>query len=139
VGGYIETALRFGLHSSTYVMGRLVFTDSTAIGSNAAGTFLYPDATGILNAAVLGGTLNAMGAGGVQVRGFSPALHMRLVWQAANTWRIMLSPDGISWSQVGLADLSKVMIPTQMGVFATSWGGAVYDRVTSFEYFRCSG
>src|SRR5690606_15106891 len=44
-----------------------------------------------------------------------PWIWVRLTYQAADTWRKEISPDGISWTTVGISDMSKTMTPTHVG------------------------
>lgn len=137
-GGYIETAMRLlGPASGNFAMAGLVLCDGTTVNANAVAAFVYTN-TYQLSYAYLSGTLtNMVSSGGVGLGLLGPNMFTRLTWQAANTWRMELSPDGISWTPLAAADKSFTLTPTHMGLFVTNWGTGNVD-VASFEYFRAS-
>jgi len=88
-----------------------------------------------------GGTLansdtTAGGAVGIQPKSHIAArLYLRAVWKAANTWKMMWSPDGISWTDFGLGTMSHTLTPTHIGLFVSANGGAS-DVILSVDYIR---
>ena len=61
--------------------------------------------------------------------------YMRCIWKSANTFRIMISPDGVSWDDIAAADLTRTLTPTHFGVFCSNYGQAD-AAIASYEYFR---
>jgi hypothetical protein len=62
-------------------------------------------------------------------------IYMRLTWVSSNTWRMEVSPDGVSWTAFALADQSRTLTPTHYGLYVSSYGGTV-PKIATFEYFR---
>lgn len=142
-GGFIETSVRlwgFNNSNSNPLLAGLVLSDGTAAGSNVVycGTMsVGPSlifAPGTYNAA------NSLGAGALHaLNGSIDRLYYRLIWQAANTFRVNVSLNGTSWQTMAIADVAKTMTPTQMGVCCSDWAGALGGGLAIFDYFRCSG
>jgi hypothetical protein len=65
----------------------------------------------------------------------SPFYFMRLVWVATNTWRMLVSCDGITWIQVG-ADQTRTCAPTYFGLAMTGSDNPGPDFMITYEYFR---
>ncbi len=57
-------------------------------------------------------------------------LYIKLTYQAANTFRLAFSPDGVSYSTFGEADISKTMTPSFVGIFG--WGNGAGDSILTF-------
>jgi hypothetical protein len=66
-----------------------------------------------------------------------PWQHMRLKWTAADTFAVEFSPDGVSWTALGIAAQTYAMTPTHMGVAVSSNGGS-NPKIATFEYLRRS-
>lgn len=60
--------------------------------------------------------------------------HLRLVYLGSNNWRTDASPDGVTWIK-GLANLSKTMTPTHVGLASSSYLSGLL-HVASYEYLR---
>lgn len=110
-----------GVGTSAHLMS-VVFTDGTTSGSNIF-------SCGFQNNGFFAwrhGTLtNANSAGGMNGVG-SPNgdfIWFRLTYQAANTFRVEVSMDGVGWYQFA-SDQSKTMTPTHVGVGWSNLGNA---------------
>jgi len=60
--------------------------------------------------------------------------YMRLVWVAANSFKFLVSHDGVSWADY-LGAYAMTLSPTHFGMTVTSWG-ATAPQMASFEYVR---
>jgi hypothetical protein len=98
----------------------IIFTDGTTSAANAVAAHLQNHATEAQTRVYTRhGTLTAMTSASAQHNQMGnelPWLWLRLTYQASNTFRKEISPDGISWTTVGVADVSKTMTPTHVGV-----------------------
>lgn len=65
---------------------------------------------------------------------FSPVVWRRWDWTAANTFAYYVSPDGVSWIQLG-GTISLTFTPTHAGVYITHWG-QTRTSIGTFEFFR---
>ena len=65
---------------------------------------------------------------------FSPVVWRRWDWTAANTFTYSVSPDGISWIQLG-GTISLTFTPTHAGMYISHWG-QTRTSVGTFEFFR---
>lgn len=136
----IEVALRW-LSLSLVVFSGLVFSNGTSATSNAifAG---YVQSSGNPRIAFREGTFTNLateteidtgpssGDGAV----WSPWLHMKMIWSAANTFQLEISPDGVSW--LTFASRTFSLTPTHYGIAGSTWGGN--DQIITAEYFRVS-
>lgn len=64
---------------------------------------------------------------------FANRWYQRIVMTAANTWRVDISADGVSW-HAGTT-MSQTFTPTHVGFYTTSWGGAV-KFLAGIEFIR---
>jgi len=124
--------------SYDYDMG-IIFTSGTATSSFLYG-FSYKtqnDATPQLLS--VDGTLTALTTKRVGSSSNVPihtgGLYMRVTWVTANTWAVSWSPDGVSYTDYGMADDTSSYTPTHFGFYVTSGGGTV-PTVTAFDYLR---
>jgi hypothetical protein len=60
--------------------------------------------------------------------------YMRLVWVAANSFKFLVSHDGVSWANY-LGTYAMTLSPTHFGMTVTSWG-VTTPQMASFEYVR---
>lgn len=70
--------------------------------------------------------LNTLVGGGV---------YMRLVWEGSNTFSWSVSPDGVSWTAFGDADVTPTLTPTHFGPFVTAYGNNI-NQAAAFDYLR---
>lgn len=147
-GGYVEThvnAVGYPQSSNNPLLAGLVLTDGTSTSSNHVFLGMYTPGGGSGGVFFCGGALNSFNGtpGGLssehQLTGNSGGYYLRLIWQGANTWRCNVSLGGDLWHQLGIADVSKTITPTQMGFCVSDFGGTGPGGMASFEYLRCSG
>lgn len=138
----LETAVRLlamNTPSASYPFAAgLVFADGTATTSNV---MLGAPVSGAIPAVWMrGGTFANLNGTSNLVAGYgSPGIMFaRLIWSAANTFKVFVSPSGAdgSWTKLTLpSTYSKTMTPTHFGLGVTQWGIA-NDAVATFEYLR---
>jgi hypothetical protein len=130
----VETAYRFMGKNSTYYHVGVGFTDGVIGSSNVITAMTQYSSEQIgawhgtltnMNTSVA--TIISPGAGGM--------IYARLIWSAANTFKTLFSADGIGWTQLALANVSKTMTPTHFGPVLSSWA-ATPPAVATFEYLR---
>jgi len=117
----------------------IILTDGTSTGSNAQALSCYWTAGGIhYTLREYAGTITNMVAGlQASLITFGEKIYMRLEWVSSNTFAVYVSPDGISWSKMGIADNSLTLTPTHMGVFVSNWDSTSSgEAMASFEYLR---
>lgn len=71
------------------------------------------------------------------VYGWYVGIHVRLKWEAANTWGMQVSPDGVSWWTTATG-ISYTMTPTHFGLWFGTYGNNTGSMVVSWDYFRVS-
>lgn len=98
----------------------VIFTDGTTASSNGVTAALQKHSNEAHDRIYTrSGTLTLMNTVSTVINQLSnsiPWTWLRLTYQAANTFRKEVSPDGVSWSQLGISDMSKTMTPTHMGI-----------------------
>lgn len=127
---------RLALHApwaQTYVMGGIVVANGAVPTSDVTISLCYTDASGPPLVDTRPGTYAAVGAGTAGYRNSTVELYLRLVYVAADTWRTDTSPDGVTWT-LG-ATLARVLAPTHVGLFNSSWGAAIKGAV-SYDFLR---
>jgi hypothetical protein len=60
-------------------------------------------------------------------------VHLRLLRDTGNVWRMSYSPDGVSW--ITGSNLTFTMTPTHVGFAGTSFGSSD-SSIASYDYFR---
>ena len=136
-----ETAVRMAGVMDNYTMVGLVFTDGTSTSSNAVSAFLYGTSTvGEFYVSQRSGTLTDMSSNiaNTALHLAGPWLHVRLNWAAINTFTTEWSPDGVSWSVLGMSPIALTFTPTHAGL-CFSTGGSANTKIGTFEYFRTEG
>lgn len=124
------------LASSTKTAG-IVFSDGVVASSNAIAVWLEPGSDPLIT--LRSGTLtNLATAEGTSAAGPNPAgrLFLRLIWSAANTFKVQFSPTGAdgSWTDGGIGSQTATLTPTHFGVWVSASGGtspgtAVFDFI----------
>lgn len=138
VGDYIQTAV-YGLSvNQNYPSVGLIMADGATYAAGqqviarwdmADGNFGMEDWSGY-------NTRDAI-KGSVAVEAHQIPLawcHLRLTYVSANTFRLEVSPDGVSWFQP-FVDQTVTLTPTHAGVFSLGWQAAM-PFVGGFHYFR---
>lgn len=125
----------FGINNHN--MAGICFTDGITTGSNIVAFVGYVSSTdnqtrvhafhGTITSA--GTAVTMLDSNGQLQR--SDAFYLKLAYPTSNTFRHWLSPDGISFSRLGAADISKTMTPTHVGVCVSKFGGAS-DGIANF-------
>jgi hypothetical protein len=117
VGDSFAVPIRYAGNAGIGAAG-VIFTDGTTSAANAVAAHMQQHSNeGHTRVYTRHGTLTAMGSVSTVHNHRSalvPWLWLRLTYQASNTFRKELSPDGISWHTT--ADESKTMTPTHVGV-----------------------
>lgn len=139
IGDSIQTAVRVLTDGTNWAMTALVLADGNAGSSNAIMAFYeigsaHEIVTRTGTMATVGADVQ-LKAAVIDSRGQFGTLHMRLTYQAANTFRLELSPDGVTWSTCGIADSSRTLTPTHGGIGWSIWGGTG-PRINTYEYFK---
>lgn len=120
----------------------LVFSDGVIASSNAACLTVHKDAAtaghGWLTASRIG-TFTSATIGGISVTWRNPAepVYIRLEYDAANTWRSFISPDGVSWHDLGTQ--ADTLTPTHVGLVWSTWGDTADGQIVGYDYFRYNG
>lgn len=137
----IETVVRMLSGDENWAMIGLMFSDGVLATSNAIVLMLYNGGTST-TCDLWSGTITniATTVGAILVppdRGFvvNPFMHMRLIWSAANNFKVQLSPDGVSWTDFAFGTKTVTLTPTHYGIFVSKWGGS-QRMIGTFEYFR---
>lgn len=134
----IETAVRYqgsvGTGAGEMAIG---FTDGVIGTSGLAGCRGW---AAVAQMGFIGGTLTDFDSTWVNYMtrgeaGQTGHQFMRCIWKSANTFRIMISPDGISWDDIAAIDLSRTLTPTYFGLFCSNYG-QTDAAISSYEYFR---
>lgn len=60
-------------------------------------------------------------------------LFLRLVMLAANSWRLDVSPDGVSW--IKGSSFARTCTPTHVGLYCTSWGTST-KGISTYQFLR---
>jgi len=111
------------------------FSDGVVAGSNCAIGRTWRQG----NIGIASGTLTSTDSVNNDTLATEPGryarFYMRLIWSAANTFKIQVSIDGVSWTAYGLSATTKTMTPTHFGLLGTAYIG-VRDTTASFDYFR---
>ena len=138
----IEASMKIFSPAVNYFHYGICLTDGTSTGSNAITNWVNAQAAApaLNGVGSRSGTLTSLATveatlqANIEVQ-VSGRLYMRLVWTAANTFRIAVSPDGVSWYAGGAGDLAFTMTPTHFGVAASAWGGAG-SGLMALDYLR---
>ncbi len=134
----IETAVRVHGSGATGAGNAAIgFTDGTIGSSAVALTRIWAAASQTRFDA---GTLTAFDSAGTNymTRGvayITTHLFLRCIWKSANTFRIMISPDGVSWDDIAGVNISRTITPTHFGLFVSNYGQGD-AAIASYEYFR---
>lgn len=136
----ISTATRhMHTYATNYQMLGLIFSNGTTYGSGIQLADLMYSTTG--NAGLIpspraftGFSAETANYDNTAMNFFTPYIWHRFNWIAANTFTYQVSPDGVSWLQLG-ANISLAFTPTHAGVYTSHWG-TTRKSIGSFEFFR---
>lgn len=139
-GTEIVTAVRILCDAQQYPFAGLIFSDGSTAGAGvqvSGHVYLDSAAPGTLNFQLLRTTnFDTLGsaASSTTWAHIGPQVYLKLVYNAANSFRLEVSPDGVSWI-VAIANTALTLTPTRGGLVASTNGGAS-AVVASFEHFR---
>ena len=110
------------------------FTDGTTSAANIVGVSgtnsQINRSAGTVTA--IGSELNLGSASGGVANAW---LYVRVVWVSSNTFQIQVSPDGVTWTNMGTSSHAITITPTHFGVGVAGWAHGE-DVIASFEYLR---
>lgn len=123
---WIEIAYYGGAGAQNFNLMGLIFSDGTTYGAGAQVTFWDSFNQGqwtlmnMTNFNTFGGSINHFLN---QYHAPASPRFMRLMYLGSNTWRGLISADGITWVNV-TGDLSRTLTPTHVGFLVSTSGGA---------------
>lgn len=139
VGSYLQTCARLITYTGGSPMVGVILTDGTVwtTATNYVFVGIYSPGAGDgrlfstircgkfaqTESTVYDGAYSSLGTVGV---------HVRLKYEAANTWGVWISPDGVGWVQGSTR--SYTMTPTHMGIATTTWNQS--NVAMTWDYFR---
>lgn len=132
----IETVM--STHPMSYFYAGLCFTNGTISTSTIVAGTMYHDTYDNPDLHFMNGTL---ADGNVSYQSASPNEqphpkafeYMRLVWADANTFKFLVSGDGVSWANY-FSDNTTAFTPTHFGVTVSSNSSSM--QMAAFEYVR---
>jgi len=143
-GDSIQTSVRIMSTNANFAMAALVIGDGNAQTDNIVAGFLQFQSSNVYLTVTRGGTWETVGSD-IQISANDPMhadigislgeIHLRLTYVSANTFRFEISPDGVSWWDVGMSDSARTITPSSVGLGWTVWGGST-EPVISFGYFK---
>ena len=104
--------------------------DVVIIGMHRAGTIGFNFGTFT--------SLDNSGGSSTSIGGLAPPTgrhYFRLIWSAANTFKVLISVDGVTWSNMDIGNLARTITPTHFGFGGTTWGASDPGMVSA-DYFR---
>jgi hypothetical protein len=127
-------------YATNYQMLGLVLADGTTYGSGtqlidmmyagtSAGAGLQPSPRSITGFSTAASTYDS-----TNWNFFGSHVWRRWDWTAANTFAYYISPDGVSWIQIG-GTISLSFTPTYVGMHISHWG-STKSSVGTFEFIR---
>ncbi len=144
VGDYVEVAVRIGGNAGGDITAGLCFNDNDHVwgssGVQAVGLFGWNRTANSMDfwlgewngLATIPGSISTAGATVVQ----TPWIYLRLVYEAANSFRLDWSVDGVNWVN-SIPATAITLTPTGAGMVCGSPGNANPGGIlASWEYFR---
>ena len=82
------------------------------------------------------GTFTNASVGSINTEWHHPGdqIYLRLEYDASNSFKLFMSPDGISWHALGTE--AATLTPTHVGLIWSSWGDSANGQIVSYDYFR---
>lgn len=135
-GQYVEGAFRGQGKAGAYNICGLVMADGSTYGAGNQVIWYYSPQEGkwALSTHTNYNVQGTFGPQDAQLDGAYGDMFMRLEYDAANTFRGWVSPDGVSWVDATGA-VSYTLSPTRVGFFVTTWGSST-PFVWSWRYFK---
>lgn len=137
----IQTAMGFmpnAIDGNEPTFAGIVLSNGTSNTSNLISLFLV--GADILRVSARSGTFedtNTLEGEEHVARGSFGRIYLRLIWSAANTFKLQASPTGTegSWTDFGIGPMSEMLTPTHFGVAVSSWGETL-PGIAAWEYLR---
>ena len=133
---WVEVSWRGWGRGQNFNLAGVVFTDGTTFGAGAQVGFWYSPNQAFVTLAnhTNFSTTGTSSTFGVQNESPAHDVFLRLVYLGSNTWRGLVSCDGVSYINV-TGDLTRTLTPTHAGFFVSTWGGSA-PYIFSFRYCR---
>lgn len=134
---YIETALRIYSRSQNYPGAGLILSEGTSVGSGAQIVGLYITDAGCNLSRWTG--FNARSHNNEvsqEPNAVISQVHIRLVCEGANSFRVLHSIDGIVWLDFLGKAFTLACSPTHFGLCASTHNNSSYPFSVHFGYFR---
>lgn len=138
VGETLETCVRVVSPLTNYIMFGLIVTDGVLTTSNCVWLMPFTSTTaGIYTWSLRHGTVTNVATTVSNLSISQSEFHFqRLTRVSADVYKAECSSDGIQWTDFGLAQATKAMTPSHIGVAVSVWSGGAVPRIASFEYLR---
>lgn len=123
VGDYIEAAVEFRRRNN-FLGPALIMADGTTFGSGNQVVAWAHRGTNTHDIRINGWTsFNTAGIDGFRqtLEHAADMFYMRLKYEAADTWGLYISIDGVTWLTVQ-TNYAKTLTPTHIGICAVHWG-----------------
>jgi len=136
----IESRVRLLAADQNYDMLGICFTDGVTSGDDMVGVEVGTTATA-MQVLSTHGTITNLDADFQAYLTSGPqqllinGLYVRLIWTAANTFTVAISPDGVSWTAYGVGTDSYTFTPTHLGMWVSTYGGTA-PVVGTWDYLR---
>lgn len=135
IGDSFAVPVRLLAPSADFNMAGIVFSDGAGTTDDMVALIVEVDSSGGLQVLIRSGAFDTISSFGtiavVAPEAPLPELWIRMTYQAANTWRLAFSPDGYSWTTLGLADETATLTPTHFGLCWSVYGGS-HEGLISF-------
>ena len=120
-----------------YNMVAAGFCDGTVAGSTRSSASLYRDNGDSLLISATNGTFTSHAAATWDETNsqIGSHLYLRYIWTAVNTFKALVSTDGVSWTDFDNTAATVSYTPTHFFVMASTWGG-IQPSLATFEYIR---
>lgn len=138
-GNYIQAGFQYVGGGSSYPMFGLGFSDGATYGAGKQAAFTFsPAQTQWYTRDQTNWDTAAGGSGGTGL--YSPimnTLHLRMIWNSADNYDCLASPDAINWATIfSAAGIGSVGTPSHVGIMLSNWGAPA--NVFSIPYCRFS-
>lgn len=139
IGDYIECAFRGQGQAGNFNRFGLIMADGNTYNAGKQIYLRFGPSSSDLGFSSMTGFNTETNNSGFGLNAINPmsAFFMRLKYDAANSFRGYISPDGIGWINAGNLNLAYAMVPAYVGFAATTWG-ASNPYAWSIHYIRKS-
>lgn len=134
IGAYIETFVKYTGTSGNYNQFCLLFANGTTFGAGSQAPMRLSISQNLLIwSQATNYQVEGTAANGAYLASSSGWHGLRLVYNAANSFQVQYSADGLSWVTRGT--LSRTITPTRVGFATTTWGVSA-QGTWSMQYFK---